>query len=256
MASGIPGPRGKLANLFSQKRGTSFPSVDSSGLSSSLVKGQICDSDIVSVPVHPWGTMKGTMKCPEGPFPCPKSQLIIYSPISHSCSLLSAQIYWCVCVCLSEFLFLTGFMWKTLSCLQCCSSHGAWWVSVSHMRVTWRIHESMLLCYLWLVWSLSSWTEFCIILIKRMQHEDVLTSFCSTYPSPPQAVESVQHLCKVQGLDSKMELYRQHMGQLLDWLSASVNAWSSFSPQRLQLHIVVTQSGEKWSPNVHDIAKL
>ncbi|GLD73284.1 dynein assembly factor 5, axonemal [Lates japonicus] len=33
------------------------------------------------------------------------------------------------------------------------------------------------------------------------------------------------------------------MGQLLDWLSASVNTWSSYSPQRLQLHIIVIQSG-------------
>nr|XP_046271608.1 dynein axonemal assembly factor 5-like [Scatophagus argus] len=57
------------------------------------------------------------------------------------------------------------------------------------------------------------------------------------------ALESVQLLCKVQGLDPVMELYRQHMGQLLDWLSASVNTWSSYSPQRLQLHIIVMQSG-------------
>lgn len=78
-----------------------------------------------------------------------------------------------------------------------------------------------------------------------------LKGFCFTYPSLPQAVESVQFLCKVQGLDSVMELYRQHMGQLLDWLSASVNTWSSYSPQRLQLHIIVIQSGEKWSLNVH-----
>uniref|UniRef100_A0A3B4U6T4 Dynein axonemal assembly factor 5 n=1 Tax=Seriola dumerili TaxID=41447 RepID=A0A3B4U6T4_SERDU len=58
-----------------------------------------------------------------------------------------------------------------------------------------------------------------------------------------QALQSVQCLCKVQGLDSVMEIYRQHMGQLLDWLSASVNTWSSYSPQRLQLHIIVIQSG-------------
>ncbi|XP_062294779.1 dynein axonemal assembly factor 5-like [Scomber scombrus] len=57
------------------------------------------------------------------------------------------------------------------------------------------------------------------------------------------ALECVQCLSKVQGLDSVMELYRQHMGQLLDWLSASVSIWSSYSPQRLQLHIIVIQSG-------------
>ncbi|XP_015246691.1 PREDICTED: dynein assembly factor 5, axonemal [Cyprinodon variegatus] len=56
------------------------------------------------------------------------------------------------------------------------------------------------------------------------------------------ALESVHLLSKVQGLDS-IELYRQHMGQLLDWLSASVNTWSSYSPQRLQLHIILMQSG-------------
>lgn len=68
MALGILGSRGNLAKLFSQKRGKSFPSVDNLGLSSSLLKGQICDSEIVSVPVHPCGTMK----CPEVLFPCPK----------------------------------------------------------------------------------------------------------------------------------------------------------------------------------------
>ncbi|XP_028267789.1 dynein assembly factor 5, axonemal [Parambassis ranga] len=57
------------------------------------------------------------------------------------------------------------------------------------------------------------------------------------------ALDSVQLLCKVQGLDSVMELHRRHMVQLLDWLSASVNTWSSYSPQRLQLHIIVMQSG-------------
>uniref|UniRef100_A0A3Q2XHN2 Dynein axonemal assembly factor 5 n=1 Tax=Hippocampus comes TaxID=109280 RepID=A0A3Q2XHN2_HIPCM len=57
------------------------------------------------------------------------------------------------------------------------------------------------------------------------------------------ALASVQRLCEVQGLGSATELYRQHMAQLLAWLSASVNAWSAFSPQRLQMHIVVVQSG-------------
>ncbi|KAM6905310.1 dynein axonemal assembly factor 5 [Xenentodon cancila] len=57
------------------------------------------------------------------------------------------------------------------------------------------------------------------------------------------ALERLHFLSKAQGLDSVMELYRRHMGQLLDWLSASVNSWTSYSPQRLQLHIIVMQSG-------------
>ncbi|XP_077411849.1 dynein axonemal assembly factor 5 [Vanacampus margaritifer] len=57
------------------------------------------------------------------------------------------------------------------------------------------------------------------------------------------ALESVQILCEVQGLGSVTKLYRQHMAQLLDWLSASVSTWSSYSPHRLQMHIIVVQSG-------------
>lgn len=93
--------------------------------------------------------------------------------------------------------------------------------------------------------------NFLLLILTKDWKLDMLTSFSSTSPSLPQALESAQLLCKVQGLDSRMELYRQHMGQLLDWLAASVNTWSSYSPQRLQLNIIVIQSGEKWSLNVH-----
>ena len=41
MALGIPGPRGKAELVFPRKGGTSFPSVDSSRLSSSPLKGTI-----------------------------------------------------------------------------------------------------------------------------------------------------------------------------------------------------------------------
>ncbi|XP_072299956.1 dynein axonemal assembly factor 5-like [Eucyclogobius newberryi] len=57
------------------------------------------------------------------------------------------------------------------------------------------------------------------------------------------ALDSIHLLCKVQGLASPQQLYRVHMEQLMDWLCASVNSWSSYSPERLQLHIIVTQSG-------------
>ncbi|KAF3846359.1 hypothetical protein F7725_003437 [Dissostichus mawsoni] len=79
-----------------------------------------------------------------------------------------------------------------------------------------------------------------------LQLLQVLVTVQSLCPEPhlsEKALESVQCLCKVQGLDSVKNLYRQHMRQLLDWLSASVNTWSSYSPQRLQLHIIVIQSG-------------
>uniref|UniRef100_A0A3P9HKG3 Dynein axonemal assembly factor 5 n=1 Tax=Oryzias latipes TaxID=8090 RepID=A0A3P9HKG3_ORYLA len=78
-----------------------------------------------------------------------------------------------------------------------------------------------------------------------LQLLQVLISIQSLSAEPQliaKALESAHFLGKVQDLDL-MELYRQHMGQLLDWLFASVSSWSSYSPQRLQLHIIVTQSG-------------
>ncbi|CAI5675436.1 unnamed protein product [Oreochromis niloticus] len=79
--------------------------------------------------------------------------------------------------------------------------------------------------------------------LQLLQVLIAVQSFSTEPQLSEKALESVEFLCRVQGLDSVMELYRQHMGQLLDWLSASVNTWSSYSPERLQLHIVVTQSG-------------
>ncbi|KAM4716682.1 dynein axonemal assembly factor 5 isoform 1-T1 [Anableps anableps] len=80
---------------------------------------------------------------------------------------------------------------------------------------------------------------------NSLQLLQVLVTIQSLSTAPQlsaKALESVHFLSRVQGLDL-LELYRQHMGQLLDWLSASVNTWSSYSPQRLQLHIILMQSG-------------
>uniref|UniRef100_A0A3Q1FGH6 Dynein axonemal assembly factor 5 n=1 Tax=Acanthochromis polyacanthus TaxID=80966 RepID=A0A3Q1FGH6_9TELE len=76
--------------------------------------------------------------------------------------------------------------------------------------------------------------------LQQIANTLVQPDVCQEYQ---QALGTVQLLCKVQGLDSVMELYRQHMDQLLDWLSSSVSTWSGFSPQRLQLQIIVVQSG-------------
>uniref|UniRef100_A0A8C7KGY0 Dynein axonemal assembly factor 5 n=1 Tax=Oncorhynchus kisutch TaxID=8019 RepID=A0A8C7KGY0_ONCKI len=60
----------------------------------------------------------------------------------------------------------------------------------------------------------------------------------------PQLTDKVRlSLCKVQGLATVADLYRQHMDQLLQWLSASQKTWTSYSPQRLQLQVIATQSG-------------
>ncbi|XP_010887752.2 dynein assembly factor 5, axonemal [Esox lucius] len=66
----------------------------------------------------------------------------------------------------------------------------------------------------------------------------------STEPQLTDQVErSVQCLCRVQALPTVTDLYRQHMTQLLQWLSAFHQTWTSYSTQRLQLQVIVTQSG-------------
>ncbi|XP_034047107.1 dynein assembly factor 5, axonemal-like [Thalassophryne amazonica] len=75
-------------------------------------------------------------------------------------------------------------------------------------------------------------------------------------PLSDKALQSVRCLCEVQGLESVGALYRQHIGQLLDWLSASVNTWTSYSPQRLQLNVIVMQSGPAIGESVSQLMPL
>ncbi|XP_059416461.1 dynein axonemal assembly factor 5-like [Carassius carassius] len=57
------------------------------------------------------------------------------------------------------------------------------------------------------------------------------------------AEESVRCLCEAQGLGGVCELYRQHMADLLQWLSDSHHTWTSYSIQKTQLEIIAMQSG-------------
>jgi len=54
----------------------------------------------------------------------------------------------------------------------------------------------------------------------------------------------MRSLCEAQGLSGVCELYRQHMADLLQWLSDSHHTWTSYSIQKTQLEIVAMQSGE------------
>uniref|UniRef100_A0A672RML2 Dynein assembly factor 5, axonemal-like n=1 Tax=Sinocyclocheilus grahami TaxID=75366 RepID=A0A672RML2_SINGR len=58
-----------------------------------------------------------------------------------------------------------------------------------------------------------------------------------------QAEASVRCLCEAQGLSGACELYRQHMADLLQWLSDSHHTWTSYSIQKTQLEVIVGQSG-------------
>lgn len=120
-----------------------------------LQKWPMCDSDIVSIPVHPCGTMKTTMKCPEGQFPCPKeSANYLRSNLSFHpfplCSFIGRHVSVCItcafvtsCVSVWVFVSMCIFMRKTFSCLQCCSSQGFTWC------VLWKFPEISCICWTW-----------------------------------------------------------------------------------------------------------
>ncbi|KAI1884449.1 hypothetical protein AGOR_G00226510 [Albula goreensis] len=55
--------------------------------------------------------------------------------------------------------------------------------------------------------------------------------------------ETMGLLCSVQGLNGRADLYRQHMIQLMDWLSKTQPSWTNYSVQRLQLEVIAVQSG-------------
>ncbi|KAM4697766.1 LOW QUALITY PROTEIN: dynein axonemal assembly factor 5 [Rhinophrynus dorsalis] len=50
-------------------------------------------------------------------------------------------------------------------------------------------------------------------------------------------------LGKVQGLSSVQELYRQHIQELLEWVSETHLHWTSYSIERAQFEVIVTESG-------------
>lgn len=83
MALGIPGHRGKAVLVFPRKGACLSHQWTAQGCLACLQKWPVCDSDIISVPVYPFGTIKGTTKCPKGQFPCPKASA------NYLCSNLS-----------------------------------------------------------------------------------------------------------------------------------------------------------------------
>ncbi|XP_053551100.1 dynein axonemal assembly factor 5 [Bombina bombina] len=50
-------------------------------------------------------------------------------------------------------------------------------------------------------------------------------------------------LAEVQGLHGLQDLYRLHIQQLLEWVSEKCEHWTSFSVERVQFEVIVTESG-------------
>ncbi|XP_067407014.1 dynein axonemal assembly factor 5 isoform X1 [Emydura macquarii macquarii] len=55
--------------------------------------------------------------------------------------------------------------------------------------------------------------------------------------------ESMCSLAQVQHLSGFSDLYKQHIDQLMEWVSVSHDRWSCYSPELLQLEVIATHSG-------------
>ncbi|XP_009907079.2 dynein axonemal assembly factor 5 [Dryobates pubescens] len=55
--------------------------------------------------------------------------------------------------------------------------------------------------------------------------------------------ETMSSLAEVQQLDSFLYLYKQHMVQLMEWVSVSCDDWTCYSPEVLQFDVIATHSG-------------
>uniref|UniRef100_K7F9I7 Dynein axonemal assembly factor 5 n=1 Tax=Pelodiscus sinensis TaxID=13735 RepID=K7F9I7_PELSI len=55
--------------------------------------------------------------------------------------------------------------------------------------------------------------------------------------------ESMCLLAKVQHLHGFIDLYKQHIDQLMEWVSVSHDHWNCYSPELLQLDVIATHSG-------------
>uniref|UniRef100_A0A674JVF0 Dynein axonemal assembly factor 5 n=1 Tax=Terrapene triunguis TaxID=2587831 RepID=A0A674JVF0_9SAUR len=55
--------------------------------------------------------------------------------------------------------------------------------------------------------------------------------------------ESMCSLAQVQHLSGFLDLYKQHIDQLMEWVSVSHDCWNCYSPEVLQLDVIATHSG-------------
>ncbi|NXF29577.1 DAAF5 factor, partial [Nyctibius bracteatus] len=55
--------------------------------------------------------------------------------------------------------------------------------------------------------------------------------------------ETMSSLAEVQQLDSFLCLYKEHIIQLMEWVSVSCDCWTCYSPEILQLDVIATHSG-------------
>lgn len=63
-----------------------------------------------------------------------------------------------------------------------------------------------------------------------------------TYPFQLQETEAA--LAAVESSGDGQDLYRQHVGPLLEWLGGSQQGWTAHSSELLQFSVLVAHAGE------------
>uniref|UniRef100_A0A8C3LPM2 Dynein axonemal assembly factor 5 n=1 Tax=Chrysolophus pictus TaxID=9089 RepID=A0A8C3LPM2_CHRPC len=91
--------------------------------------------------------------------------------------------------------------------------------------------------------------EICLQLMKVLV---TVMAVPSSQHLKEKAEETMCSLAEVQQLDGFLYLYRQHILQLLEWVSVSHDSWTCYSPEILQLDVIATHSGPVIGEALHD----
>ncbi|XP_067859576.1 dynein axonemal assembly factor 5-like [Heptranchias perlo] len=65
--------------------------------------------------------------------------------------------------------------------------------------------------------------------------------------------KTLASLAAVQNLDNFLDLYRQHISQLIGWVADTQHRWTNYSVQHLQFETIITQSGPVLGESLHEV---
>eukprot|EP00062_Callorhinchus_milii_P008954 gi/632952241/ref/XP_007891744.1/ PREDICTED: HEAT repeat-containing protein 2 [Callorhinchus milii] len=95
-----------------------------------------------------------------------------------------------------------------------------------------------------------SCSEISLQLLKVMV---TITSVTSDQELKNKVEKTLACLATVQNLDSFLDLYRQHMSQLIGWVAATEHQWTTYSVEHRQFETLITQSGPVLGESIHEV---
>ncbi|KFO81788.1 HEAT repeat-containing protein 2, partial [Cuculus canorus] len=81
------------------------------------------------------------------------------------------------------------------------------------------------------------------ISLQLMKVLVTIMAVAGSQPLKEKVEETMSSLAGVQQLDGFLYLYKQHIIQLMEWVSVSHDCWTCYSPEILQLEVIATHSG-------------